>query len=284
MNNKKDYRRLIQLALSEDIGSGDITTEALVLNKKKGQAVVVAKASGIVSGLDPFMQAYKVVSPAITFSIFKQDGSLVVPGDIIIRIKGPLGAILTGERTAMNIISHLSGVATMTQKIVKAIDGYPAKILDTRKTMPGMRIFQKKAVRDGGAANHRMGLYDMYLIKENHIEAAGGIEEALGLVMAHRKKTKAKIEIEVKNLVELKKVLKYKVDYILLDNFSIGLLMKAVKIAKDINPDVILEASGNVDLKTVRKIAATGVDRISVGRITHSAPVLDLSLKVVEYQ
>jgi nicotinate-nucleotide pyrophosphorylase (carboxylating) len=282
MNDTKNYLKLIQLALSEDIGSGDITTSALKLNSKKGQAVVVAKASGIISGLEPFMQVYKTISPAITFTIHKHNGSFVVPGDVIIRLKGPLGAILTGERTAMNLLSHLSGVSTLTKSIVDAVKGYPVKILDTRKTMPGMRLLQKMAVKNGGASNHRMGLFDMYLIKENHIEAAGGLEEALKKVITHRKKTRAKIEIEVKNLDELQTALKYRPDYILLDNFALSMMKKAVKIARAINPKVILEASGNVNLNTVRKIASTGVDRISIGKITHSAPVLDLSLKVVE--
>jgi nicotinate-nucleotide pyrophosphorylase (carboxylating) len=275
-------RKLIELALAEDIGAGDITTQALKLKGKRGKAAVTAKSPGIISGISAFKWAYEFVSPTITFTILKRNGSAVVPGDKILYLNGPLDAILTGERTAMNFLCHLSGVATLTHSMVETIKGYPAKLLDTRKTMPGLRRLEKQAVKDGGGTNHRFGLYDMYLIKENHIAAVGGLESALQLVCTHQKRTKAKIEVEVKNLDELTSALRYKPDYILLDNFPLPLLKKGVRLAKGINPRVILEASGNVAPETIKKIAATGVDRISVGKITHSAPVLDLSLKVVE--
>jgi nicotinate-nucleotide pyrophosphorylase (carboxylating) len=279
--NRED-RILIQLALLEDLGKGDITTRALRLNGKAGKAVVIAKGSGVISGIGAFLWVYKAISPALVSNTLKQNGTHVVPGDEIIRLEGSLEAILTGERTAMNFLGHLSGVATMTRSLVEAIQGYPAKILDTRKTMPGLRRLEKEAVRDGGGTNHRLGLFDMYLIKENHIAAAGGLEAALSKVSAHKKRTKAKIEVEVKNLDELKLALKFKPDFILLDNFSLKMLRDGVNLARQIDPGIILEASGNVSLEIVREIAATGVDRISVGKITHSAPVLDLSLKVIE--
>lgn len=274
--------KLIRLALDEDIGAGDITTLALGLKDRKGEGIVIAKAPGVVSGTEVFMQVYKAVSSAVSFHIFKRNGSTVVPGDKILDLKGPLGAILTGERTAMNLLCHLSGVATMTQALVKAIDGYPARILDTRKTLPGLRRLQKAAVRDGGGTNHRQGLYDMYLIKENHIASAGSLEKALELVRRHRGKSRAKIEIEVKDLGELKRALKYKPDYILLDNFDIALLKKGIRLARSIDPRIILEASGNINLENVRKVAATGIDRISIGKMTHSAPALDLSMIILE--
>ena len=277
-----DDKKMIQLALQEDIGNGDITSRALRLKGKKGIAIVVAKQAGVISGIDTFMRVYRTLSPAVSFHIYKRNGATVVPGNLIIKISGPLDIIQTGERTAMNFLSHLSGVATATREIVKAVADYPVKILDTRKTHPGLRLLQKRAVFDGGGTNHRFGLYDMYLIKENHIEAAGSLETALELAKMDKKKTKAKIEVEVKNFDELKRALKYKPDYILLDNFTIPMLKQAVRIAEEIDPRAILEASGNVSLKTVRKIAATGVHRISIGKITHSAPVLDLSLKVVD--
>jgi nicotinate-nucleotide pyrophosphorylase (carboxylating) len=280
MTQFTENQKLIKMALSEDLGKGDITTDALHLRGRKGQAFVVSKGNGVISGLDPFMRTFKLLSNNISFKIYKPDGATVVPDDKIIEIKGPLDAILTGERTAMNFLCLLSGVATSTRKFANAVKGYPAKLLDTRKTVPGMRMWQKKAVKDGNAINHRLGLFDMYLIKENHIAAAGGLAKALENVARHRAKTGGKIEVEVKNLDELKIALPYKPDYILLDNFSNALLRKAVKIAKKNRSKVLLEASGNVSLKTVRKIAATGVDRISVGSITHSAPVLDLSMKV----
>jgi nicotinate-nucleotide pyrophosphorylase (carboxylating) len=282
MKKISEGRDIIQLALTEDIGKGDITTQALLLKNIKGKAVVIAKATGVISGLSAFMSVYKAISPAISFNILKQNASRVVPGDEVLLLKGPLGAILTGERTAMNFLGHLSGVATLTAQMVEAIKDYPVKLLDTRKTMPGLRRLEKEAVKDGGGTNHRLGLFDMYLIKENHIEAAGGLEKALGLVKTHQKRTRAKIEVEVKNLDELKLALEYKPNYILLDNFSIPMLRKGVRLAKRIDPGVILEASGNVSPETVHRIAAAGVDRISVGKITHSAPVLDLSLKVIE--
>ena len=268
--------------MAEDVGSGDITTRALNLRGRKGQAFVMAKANGVISGLAPFMMTFKALSNNISFKIYKPDGTAVVPGDKIIELKGPLEAILTGERTGMNLLCQLSGVATLTRKFADKIEDLPAKLLDTRKTAPGMRLWQKKAVKDGGAENHRFGLYDMYLIKENHIASAGGLEQALEKVARHRSKTKAKIEVEVKNLDELKTALTFKPDFILLDNFTIPMLRKSVKFAKKVNSKALLEASGNVNLKTVRRIASTGVDRISVGAITHSAPVLDLSLKIRE--
>ncbi len=282
MSKLNSDRKLFELALSEDIGTGDITTLALKLSGKRGEAVVWAKAPGTISGTDAFMQVYKAISSVVTFRLFKRNGSSVVPGDKILVIKGPLNAILTGERTAMNLLCHLSGVATMTRELVQAIDGYPARILDTRKTMPGLRRLQKVAVKDGGGSNHRLGLYDMYLIKENHIAAAGGLEEALGMVRAHKNRTRAKIEVEVKDLSELKRALEYKPDYILLDNFDYATLKKGISLARQANPRVVLEASGNINLGNVRKIASTGIDRISIGKMTHSAPALDLSMKIPE--
>lgn len=283
MKQSSENLKLIKMALSEDLGKGDITTDALHLRGRKGQAFVVSKANGVISGLAPFMKTFKLLSKSISFKIYKPDAATVVPGDIIIELKGPLDAILTGERTAMNFLCQLSGVATLTSKFAIAVKDYPARLLDTRKTIPGMRLWQKKAVRDGKAINHRLGLFDMYLIKENHNAAAGGLAKALDDVARHQAKTGAKIEVEVKNFEELKTALLFKPDYILLDNFSVAMLRKSVKFAKKINSKVLLEASGNVSLKTVCKIASTGVDRISVGSITHSAPVLDLSLKVRKF-
>lgn len=273
-------RKLLGLALAEDAGKGDITTRALKVSKR-GQAVVFSKAQGVVSGLAAFMGVYKALSPAITFSILKPEGSRVVPGDVIVIVKGRLDLILTGERTAMNILCHLSGVATITRKLVDRVSDLPVEILDTRKTLPGLRGLEKRATRAGGASNHRMGLHDMYLVKENHIAAAGGLERALQLVASHKKKTRAKVEVEVKDVDELRIAMNYRPDYILLDNFSFPGLKKAVRYARMIDPRVKLEASGNISYKNVRRVALSGVDRISVGMITHSAPALDLSLKVI---
>ncbi len=272
---------LIRLALAEDVGRGDITAQALKLKGRIGRGVVIARETGVISGIGPFKKVFQTLSRSFSFKVLKNDGRPVKPGQEIIRIKGPLDSMLTGERTAMNIIGHLSGVATLTRAFVDAIETSPAKIYDTRKTTPGMRAWEKKAVRHGGGANHRMGLYDMYLVKENHIAAAGGLEAAMRLAIEHGRKTRAMLEVEVRNLTELKKVLPFKPDYILLDNFTVPGLRKAVTLAKSIHPGIILEASGRIDLKTVKKVAATGIDRISVGKLTHSAPALDLSFKVI---
>lgn len=282
MNRSRDELKFIRLALREDIGKGDITTAALRLKGRKGRSEVVAKARGVISGIEPFRKVFLELSPSFSFRILKKDGQSVKPGDRIILVKGPLDLLLSGERTSMNILCHLSGVATLTRQFVDAIKGSRAKILDTRKTTPGMRSWEKEAVRDGGGDNHRMGLYDMYLIKENHIAAGGGLEAVMKAAVAHKKKTGARLEVEVKNLDELRAVLPWKPDYILLDNFTVAMMKKGVALAKSINPKSVLEASGNVNLKNIKKIAATGVSRVSVGRITHSAPSLDLSFMVID--
>ena len=272
---------LIRLALAEDVGSGDITTEALALKSRMGKGAVIAREAGVISGIGYFKKVFQILSRSFSFRVLRNDGCSVEPGQEIIRVKGPVDLMLTGERTAMNIICHLSGVATLTRAFVEAVGAFPAKIFDTRKTTPGMRAWEKMAVRHGGGANHRMGLYDMYLVKENHIAAAGGLEAAMRLAIEHRRKTKIKLEVEVRNLSELEEVLPFEPDYILLDNFTVSGLRKAVRLAKSIDPGVILEASGRIGLKTVKKIAATGIDRISIGKLTHSAPALDLSFRVI---
>jgi nicotinate-nucleotide pyrophosphorylase (carboxylating) len=281
MDRKEMEKGLLRLALAEDVGPGDITTAALRLGRRRGEAVVVSKAEGIISGIPQFRQLYRLLSRTITVRVLKHNGSSVVPGDIVLIVRGALGPILVGERTAMNILGHLSGVATAAHRIAADVADLPVKILDTRKTMPGMRHWEKAAVRHGGAANHRLGLFDMYLIKENHIAAAGGLEEALSLIAAHKKSTRAKAEVEVANLDQLATVLNYRIDYVLLDNFDEESLKAAVALVKRIRPGVILEASGNVNRANVRRIAQTGVDRISLGSMTHSAPALDLSMKVI---
>jgi nicotinate-nucleotide pyrophosphorylase (carboxylating) len=274
--------QFIRLALYEDIGKGDITTRALCLKNRGGKAAVISKSSGVISGLEQFKTVFKLLSSNITFKLIGKNGQKVSPGDEVIRIKGSLETLLTGERTAMNILSHLSGVATLTSQFVERAKGLPVRILDTRKTMPGMRNWEKEAVRHGGGNNHRRGLYDMYLVKENHIAAAGGLREALEKTMDHRKKTGVKVEVEVRSLSELKTVLPFKPDYILLDNFSAARLRKAVVLAKSASRKSILEASGNINLKNIKIISSTGVDRISIGALTHSAPALDLSFRILD--
>ncbi len=278
--SESNDQRFIRLALKEDLGRGDITTKAVGVKGETSKGEVIAKENGVISGIDPFRQVFKILSPSFRFKILIKDGQRVKPGDRVIELKGPSDLMLIGERTSMNILCHLSGVATTTRQYVDVIKGCRAKILDTRKTMPGMRTWEKDAVKHGGGENHRLGLYDMYLVKENHIASAGGIENASKAVIKHKKKTGAKFEVEVRNIDELREAMTFKPDFILLDNFTVPLLRKAVALAKIINRKVTLEASGNVSLRNVAKIAATGVDRISIGRITHSAPSLDLSFTV----
>ncbi len=280
MQNNPLDSRLIRLALKEDTGNGDITTRALGLPGQMGKAEVLAKSTGVISGINQFKMVFRTLSPKVRFKDYIKNGGKVSPGDRVIGIAGPLDALLTGERTAMNILAHLSGVATLTAKFVEKVKGFPVRILDTRKTMPGMRTWEKAAVKHGGGTNHRQGLYDMYLVKENHMAAAGGILEALGKVQKSSLRTGAKIEVEVRSVSELKLVLPYSPDYILLDNFTLPDLRKAIKITKAESGKTLLEASGNINLRNVNRVAATGVDRISIGALTHSAPALDLSFRI----
>jgi len=281
MKNNNIDERFIRLALKEDVGNGDITSLALKLGDKRGKAVVIAKANGVLSGVDQFKSVFKILDKNVRFKTYKKSGDKVYTKEQILEIRGSMLVLLTGERTAMNIISHLSGVATLTSQFAQIVKKYPAKVLDTRKTMPGMRIWEKQAIKHGGGDNHRIGLYDMYLIKENHIEAAGGITEAIDFCKKHSAKTKAKIEVEVKNIAELRIALKSKPDFILLDNFKTSQLKRSVEIIKETGSNTILEASGNVNLQSIKRIAATGVHRISIGQLTHSAPVLDLSFRIL---
>jgi nicotinate-nucleotide pyrophosphorylase (carboxylating) len=267
---------LIELALAEDIGSGDFTTQATIPESVRGRGVIIAKAHGVICGLPVAAAVFRAVDERISFAPQVQDGEPVQPGDRVAEVEGPLRGILIGERVALNFLARLSGVATLTARFVEAVAPYPAVILDTRKTTPGWRHLEKYAVRCGGARNHRMGLYDMVLIKDNHIAACGSVAEAVRRVRAAG--VALSIEVEVKNLEELGEALELGVDRILLDNFSMESLARAVRIVAGRVP---LEASGGVTLENVAEIAATGVDYISVGALTHSAPALDLSLELL---
>lgn len=276
-------KKLIRQALQEDLGSGDFTTQFIVSKKQKSKAVIVSNSSGIVAGLPLVFLTFKLLDAKIKFKIFKQEGDRLKKGGKVLGIFGKTSAILSAERTALNFLQHFSGIATFTSQFVKKVKGTQAKICDTRKTTPLSRNLEKYAVKMGGGENHRMGLYDMLLIKDNHIQAAGSIAEAINLARQKNKK-RLTVEVETKNLVEVKAALKAGVNFIMLDNFSIQNLKKAVKIIRDFEKmskkKIKIEASGNVDLKNVNKIAQSGVDLISVGKITHSAPALDFSLKL----
>jgi nicotinate-nucleotide pyrophosphorylase (carboxylating) len=268
--------RIIKVALKEDIDSGDITTKAIVSPKKMGQAQAVAKDNFVVAGIDIFKQTFLLVDKRIKFNILITDGETAKKGDIIAQVSGSLASILQAERVALNFFKRMCGTATLTRKYVEAVQTTKAKILDTRKTAPGLRELDKMAVKIGGGFNHRMGLYDGVLIKDNHIVAAGSIEAA---VTAQKKSLmkKLKIEVETKNLPEVEEALKCGVDIIMLDNMSIAEMKKAVAL---VGGRALLEASGNVSLQNVAQIAATGVDLISVGELTHSVRAADISLKV----
>lgn len=262
-------------SLAEDLGlGGDITTEATIPAGTRASAVIAARKAGTVAGVQLAKAAFKMLDPFVEFETVVGDGGKVEVGAIIARVSGDARALLTAERTALNFLGHMSGIATLTARYVEAVSGTGARIIDTRKTTPGLRALEKFAVRCGGGVNHRFGLFDAVLIKDNHIEAAGGIGPALERARRHAGHM-VKVEIEVTSLDELDDALKLAPDAVLLDNMPPDLLKAAVA---EVAGRVITEASGGVTLETVRTVAETGVDLISVGALTHSAPVLDIGL------
>lgn len=266
---------LVRAALLEDLGrAGDLTTEAIVPKEHQAGTVLAARQSGVVAGLDLAMLAFRLIDPDVEISVERADGSNVMDGEVIASVVGPARGILTAERTALNFLCHLSGIATATASIVTAVRGYGAKIVCTRKTTPGLRAVEKYAVRAGGGSNHRFGLDDAILIKDNHIAIAGGVRPALERAR-RRAGHLVKIEVEVDTLAQLEEVLGFAPDAVLLDNMSLADLRRAVAI---VGGRAITEASGGIASDTARAIAATGVDLISVGRLTHSAPILDIGL------
>lgn len=268
---------LIALALAEDIGTGDLTAESVVPESATASGVMLLKQDGVISGLDTVAAVFKAVDSAIVWEPSIRDGVRLKDRDVIGRVSGPARSILTAERTALNFIQRLSGVATMTSTYIEAVRGTKARIVDTRKTTPGMRILEKQAVVDGGGSNHRIGLFDGVLIKDNHIAAMGG-EGAIGEIVRQARQSvphTVRIEIEVATLTQLSLALEAGADIIMLDNMSVEMMAEAVGIA---DGRALLEASGGVNLSTVRAIAGTGVDLISIGALTHSAPSLDISL------
>ncbi len=270
-------RELIERALREDIGSGDVTTEAIYDPDQMGRAVIRTKEPCVVAGVPVAQMVFETLDAQIRFTPHVRDGETLHAGQTIAELEGRLRAILMGERTALNILQRLSGIATLTARYVEAVQDFPVKILDTRKTAPGLRILDKYAVRVGGGQNHRIGLYDGVLIKTNHIRAAGGVTKAVERARRHAPTT-LKIEVEVQNLAELHEALEAGADIIMLDNMSLEEMREAVKTARR---RALLEASGGVTLENVREIAATGVDYISVGALTHSVKAIDIHLEVL---
>lgn len=266
---------LARAALLEDLGrAGDLTTDAIVPKNHHATTVLSARQKGIVAGLDLAMLTFRLIDPNVVVAVERTDGSEVVPGEVIATVSGPARAILTAERTALNFLCHLSGIATATASIVAAVRGHRARIVCTRKTTPGLRALEKYAVRAGGGSNHRFGLDDAILIKDNHIAIAGGIRPAIErarMSVGHL----VKIEVEVDTLAQLEEALALTPDAILLDNMSVDELRQAVAMVAG---RAITEASGKITAATAPAIAATGVDLISIGWLTHSAPILDIGL------
>lgn len=268
-------RRAVAEALAEDLGLvGDITTNSTIPAESRARAVIAARKAGVVSGIDVAIAAFREVDERVEVRVLRTDASAIAPGEVIAEIEGPARAILTGERVALNFMGRMSGIASLTARYVAAVAGTAARIVDTRKTTPGLRAFEKYAVRCGGGGNHRIGLFDAVLIKDNHIAAVGGVGPAIEAARRNAGHM-VKIEIEVDTLEQLEAVLAHRVDAVLLDNMSPETLRKAVAM---VSGRAITEASGGVNLDTVRAIAEAGVDLISVGALTHSAPVLDLGL------
>jgi nicotinate-nucleotide pyrophosphorylase (carboxylating) len=270
-----ELRALVRRALDEDLGSGDVTTVATVPPGARAQALITQKAPGAIYGLDAAETTFSLLDPTTRFERLVEEGRWREEGGPVMSIEGLARALLTGERTALNFLAHLSGVATTAARAAHAVEGTGTTILDTRKTTPGLRMLEKAAVAAGGAANHRVGLYDAVLIKENHIAAAGGIAQAIARTREQASELAETLEVEVSNPDEIEQALAVGAPRLLLDNMSIEELRAAVA---QVAGRAELEASGNVTLENIRERALTGVDFISMGALTHSAPALDLSL------
>lgn len=278
MNLESSIDTLVQLALAEDLGNrGDVTSTATIPPQTQITGRITAKAAGVIAGLDIVSKVYACVDADVVVTPQVEDGAIVTQGTLVCEVRGAGRSVLSGERVALNFLQHLSGVATLTAQFVAAVAGTQAVILDTRKTTPGWRLLEKYAVRMGGGQNHRVGLYDMVLIKDNHIAAAGGITAAVTAVRAADTARDLPVVVEVEDLTGLCEALSLHVNRILLDNMSIDQMREAVKVTAGRVP---LEASGNVSLERIAAIAATGVDFISIGALTHSAPAFDLSMRL----
>ncbi len=279
--------RLIELALDEDLGRGapgergDATSFALIPAGSKGEAIFVARQAGVLAGLPAAALVLGAVDPSLVFEPLLTDGATLQPGARLAVARGPITSLLTAERTALNFLQPLSGVATQTRRYVEAISGLPSKVLDTRKTTPGWRLLEKYAVRCGGGHNHRMGLHDGILIKDNHLAATNNAF-SIRDVLSKARQTPLPVEIEVDTLAQFDEALEGKPDIVLLDNMPSAEMREAVRRRNATAPGVLLEASGGVTLETIRAIAETGVERISVGALTHSAPALDISLDYLQ--
>jgi nicotinate-nucleotide pyrophosphorylase (carboxylating) len=270
---------LIDAALAEDVGPGDFTTLWTVPEDRRAEARIVAKSPGVIAGSEVAAEVFRRVDPSLEVIVDAADGTAVMPGEVAMTIRGSARSILTAERTALNFMQRLSGVATVTRRYVRAVQGTGARVIDTRKTTPGMRALEKAAVVAGGGANHRFGLHDMVMIKDNHIAAAGGITAAVKAVRRQNERG-LKVEVETTNLDEVREALAAGADRIMFDNMNWPLIHEAVELVRAADPRPETEASGGITLETIHAYAETGVDFISIGALTHSAPSLDLSLQL----
>jgi len=275
-------RPLIQSALKEDIGRGDITSEAIISSLSRGKAEIVAEEEGILAGVELAREVFRLISSEkVEFSYSLKDRDILVKGEPILIVKSETLNILKGERTALNFLSRLSGIATLTKKYVDLIHPFKVKILDTRKTTPNLRLLEKYAVKIGGGFNHRFALDDGILVKDNHIKASGGVKEAVERIRRSLSPFK-KIEVEAARLSQVEEALAAKVDIIMLDNMSIEEIKEAVKLIRESNKGTLIEVSGGVNLESVVEIARTKVDLVSVGQLTHSARILKMNLNLME--
>lgn len=277
-----DVRALIDLALAEDIGTGDITSQATVPADRTATAVMLAKDAGVLSGIDVAREVFRTVDPSLEFEALKQNGDEIAYREDIAVVKGNARSILTGERVALNFVQRLSGVATITASYAAAVAGSNTSIVDTRKTTPGMRLLEKRAVMDGGGRNHRFGLADGVLIKDNHLAAIGGPNRIADAIAAARNRAPhtLKVEVEVTSLDELRQALDAKADIVMLDNMDTPTMAEAISIRDEYGIPTLLEASGGITLERLPELAAIGIDLISAGALTHSAPSLDISLDI----
>ena len=273
---------MIRRALDEDVGAGDITTNALFPKPKTIQAVIISGCEGVLCGITIAMAAFVMRNSKIKFMPLAMDGERIRPEQQIAYIEGDAKAVLSAERTALNFLSRLSGISTLTAEFMEEIRPYKAKIMDTRKTTPGLRLLEKYAVKAGGGTNHRIGLHDQVLIKDNHLAALGYDWDAVARVMGSSRRRKVKVEIEVQDLRQFKEAIRLNPDIIMLDNMGLKDIKTAVAMRDDGHYELKLEVSGGVSLKNVKKAASTGVDMISIGALTHSASAVDFSLEIVE--
>ena len=271
--------KLLDLGIEEDINTGDVTTESIIPESMNAVATMTAKQEGIVSGIEIVKMVYDRFQDNVVFTPYFKDGDFVKKGEVILKIEASYPTLLKGERLSLNLFQRMSGIATETAKYVRELEGTGTELLDTRKTAPGMRVIDKLAVKHGGGTNHRMGLYDMAMIKDNHIKMAGGIAKAVEQVRA-KIDPSIKIEVETTNLVEVKQAIEAGADIIMLDNMSNEAMKEAVDVIKASGKGIKTEASGNMSIPRLIEVAATGVDYISVGALTHTVKAMDISMNI----